>query len=155
MKRLAILVAALVTLLPAYAKGPKKGTDIIYLYTKASTVEEAYDIAMRAMLEKGLPIITETPKYNTAKFGPFYAKMSKGINHNVKLYLNIYCMERKNNIVVRVTGTYSSSLDNHRSEEVISKIGMKGSIADQTWNTLLETVRSIPHVYEEYESSGY
>lgn len=153
MKRIVLLLAALAMLMPAAAKGPKKGTDTIYLYMKASTTEEAYDIAMKAILDKGYPIIQESSKYCSAKLGPLYAKSKNAINHNFRVNMSIYCMERKNNIVVRITGTYTSSLDNHRNEDKVSKRGMKGSIIDQVWEILYNSAQTIPHVYEEFENS--
>ena len=140
----AILAMLLVCFLCAHAQEPPKGTNTIYLLTSAESLNDAHDIVMRTLIANDVDVRSDNQDY-------FYIKSAgRPTKSGSDVTCSIVCMEKDGAIVIRVTGTYKSPLDNFRSEDKVIKQGMKGSIAMQVWKSMLDTAMLIPHTSIEY-----
>lgn len=139
-----ILAMLLVCFQSAMAQDAPKGTNTIYLHTNAESLTDAHGIVMRALIANDIEVRSDNPDY-------FYTKSAgRKTKSGSDVTCSIVCMEKDGAIVIRVTGTYKSPLDNFRSEDKVIKQGMKGSIAMQVWTSMLDTAVLIPHTEIEY-----
>lgn len=123
----------------AFAQDAPKGTSAIYLITDAESLEEAHDIVMRSLITNDVDVRADNPDYYLTKSAGQPTRSGSDVT------CTFACIEQEGVIVVRVTGTYKSPLDDFRSDDKVIKQGMKGSIAMQTWNSMYETALLIPH----------
>jgi len=140
MKRLTILVTALFAFIAAAsAQDAPKGTSAIYLTTTAESLEEAHDIVMRTLIANDVDVRADNPAYFVTKSAGRHTRSGSDVT------CTFACIEQDGVIVVRVTGSYKSPLDDYRTDDKVIKQGMKGSIAMQTWESMFTTALMIPH----------
>jgi len=140
MKRLTILVTALFAFIAAAsAQDAPKGTSAIYLTTTAESLEEAHDIVMRTLIANDVDVRADNPAYFVTKSAGRPTRSGSDVT------CTFACIEQDGVIVVRVTGSYKSPLDDFRSEDKVSKKGMSGSISMQVWDSMYTVALLIPH----------
>ena len=139
-----ILAMLLVFFQSVLAQDATKGTNTIYLHTNAESLVDAHDIVMRTLIANDIEVRADNPEY-------FYIKSAgRPTKSGSDVTCSIVCMEKDGAIVIRVTGTYKSPIDNFGAESKVIKHGMKGSIAMQVWTSMLDTTMLIPHTSIEY-----
>ena len=140
MKKLLILILALAAFLPgAIAQVPQKGASAIFLVIDAETTKDAHDIVMRTLIANDIDVRADNQEYYLTKSAGMPTKSGSDVT------CSYACMEKDGEIIVRVSGTYKSPLDDFRAEDKITLRGMNGSIARQVWDSMYKTAMLIPH----------